>query len=147
MPADGAEWAIVRAAQNFTQAYHAFRLLIGGLRGVQGNGSRLVRITHPHRCKVCRSPDVAWVWSTPREDMEGVAWCRDCILDRVWALGLIAGVAADGGVITQANISSQVPVPPSRLILGQQRLDKRTQNVNHHCTEQPAHTRRKLQRS
>ena len=91
LPTTGTEWSLVRSASSFTQTYHVFRLLSGGLRGPGGRRPRAVRATRPKKCMGCDGRDIAWSWITPGETHGGASWCRRCIPEGVWQQGMRGG--------------------------------------------------------
>ena len=96
LPLDGREWRLVKAATNYTPAYHVMRLMAGGLAGGASQRSTAGREARPRTCLRCGSLDVAWAWTTASKARAGKAWCRGCIPDVAWTEGVPGGHSRAG---------------------------------------------------
>ena len=87
-------WRIVEHGRSLNAAYHALKLLAGGVCGrAQGRPSNAR--TRQHRCHGCGNGDVEVVWRSPTQDADGVAWCHGC--RPLSALGLLNAIRTQGG--------------------------------------------------
>ena len=83
-----------KGAHSYTGAFHAFKLLAGGVRG-EAQRRGLADRGVCHRCHGCGSGEVVAVWTSPHGGSQGEQWCAAC--RPVDGDGIHAQLALTGG--------------------------------------------------